>query len=79
MNEETERTAQTGEPECPECGSAHVRFRLQHTGVSHRPLQERSLLWECRQCAAHWSERLFALADGGAAARAPGALTRPRA
>lgn len=44
---------------CPECGSARVRFRVQHTGVSHRPLQERSLAWECRQCAARWTERLF--------------------
>ena len=61
MNDETEQTIPPDATGCPECGSARVRFRVQHTGVSHRPLQERSLLWECRQCAAHWAEPLFAL------------------
>jgi len=62
MHDETEKKPSPApDASCPECGSARLRYRVQHSGVSHRPLQERSLLWECRQCAAHWSEPLFAV------------------
>ena len=55
---------------CPRCGSGHVAYRVQRSGPSHRPLQERALAWDCRDCGAHWNE---GLRDSTPAPGAPGA------
>jgi uncharacterized Zn finger protein len=39
---------------CPQCGSAHLNWRVQRSGRRGQPLAGRELLWNCTSCGAIW-------------------------
>jgi ribosomal protein L37AE/L43A len=39
---------------CPDCGSAHLNWRVQRIGRRGQPLAGRQILWSCGACGASW-------------------------